>query len=183
MTKSYSQTWKDLLWKRSSGKKRIIAARAAPKKGSKTKAFWRARARACSPGPLSSENLFVTTGDVAFGHPKKHSEHSNKSPVVTNKFSIERGPGLHARRARAPKRLRFGPFLALRARAQPMILFSLRTFSKANLFKFDCKILSCCFPFMIFMGRKVSVSCDYLGWWVHQIKRCLFGKGSGMINW
>ena len=84
-----------------------------------------------------------------FGMPLNLSECSecflgwpkSTSPVVTNKFSFERGPGLHARRARAPKRLRFGPFFGARARrAQPMILFSLRTFSKANLFMFDCKI-------------------------------------------
>ena len=152
----------------------LRAPRAAPKKGPKRRRFGARARRACSPGPLSIENLFVTTGDLLecsecfLGWPKA------TSPVVTNKFSLERGPGLHARRARAPKRLRFGPFFGA-ARAA-MILFSLRTFSKANLFMFDCKILSCCFPFMIFMGRKVSVSCDYLGWWVHQIKRCLFWK-------
>jgi hypothetical protein len=57
----------------------------APKKGPKRRRF--GARRACSPGPLSNENLFVTTGDVDFGHPKKHSEHSNKFKGMPNMAS------------------------------------------------------------------------------------------------
>ena len=118
------------------------------------------------------QNLTVKHEKICFGKGPQGKE--NHGLRAQRQKRVQNEGVLHARRARAPKRLRFGPFFGA-ARAA-MILFSLRTFSKANLFMFDCKILSCCFPFMIFMGRKVSVSCDYLGWWVHQIKRCLFWK-------